>query len=105
MKNVFTMLAMTTVSVTLFVVSPYLNASELKTEESQPIAYSLSKKINKEIKICIENGSPHTHAFESQKHLKMMMPKTIERCEKGIQSACDVKKSVLLAMEVANNKG
>jgi hypothetical protein len=104
MNNMSTFLALTITSCSLLLLSP-ANADEATNAKEQPIAHALSKKINKDIEICMENGSTQSREFENHKHLKMMMPETYEKCEKGITSACDVKKSMLIAMELANNKG
>jgi hypothetical protein len=101
MKNVLTFLALAIANGSLLTISP----DAIALEKNQPIANALSKKINKEIQICMDGGSAHSHAYEKEKHLKIMMPKTYDKCESGVKSACDMKESVLIAMEVAYNKG
>ncbi|TDF41373.1 hypothetical protein EYS14_00475 [Alteromonadaceae bacterium M269] len=92
------------ISVATFMFVLPASASENAVKKEQPIAQALSKKINKEIRTCMENGTKHTHAYEQQKHLKMMMPKTYEKCEQGVSSACQMTASVLAAMETNQSK-
>ena len=105
MNNILTLLSVTIMSSFLLLVPQTANANDKDAEAKQPIAYALSKKVNKEIKICMESGSTHSLEFENHKHLKMMMPETYEKCDKGVKSACEVKRSVLIAMELTHNKG
>lgn len=100
MNTTLTYLTATIMSGSALMLSPASLA-----EEKESIARALGKKISSEVAICIEGGSGQSHEFENQKHLKLMMPETYEKCAKGVKSACDVKSSVLLAMELANNKG
>jgi hypothetical protein len=105
MNNMLTLLSVTITSGFLLLAPQVANADEKGAQAKQPIAYALSKKVNKEVKICMEKDSTHSLEFENHKHLRMMMPDTYEKCDKGVKSACDVKKSVLIAMELTHNKG
>ena len=92
------------ISVAAFIFASPVSASAGAVKNKQPIAHALSKKINKEVRTCMENGTKHTHAYEQQKHLKMMMPRTYEKCQQGVSSACQMTASVLAAMETNQSK-